>query len=268
MPADSSPATVFVDADNTLWDTDAVFARAQLGLLASIEQATGSGSIAVERLPFIREIDQQLAQRHHNGLRYPPRLLARAAAFALMGFPAARAAKAAWLGEIRAPLDETLEARLEQAFFAEISAPPELRPGVIEGLDSLLESCCAVLIVTESAQAKVAATAEQWGSRGTSRGSSKARSGPNSISGSCGLLTCQHVGSWSATSSTVTSLPPRRPDLRLSTSRVDLSRAGCPTRQRSNPISRSRASLKSRRLSSVRFKRADLTGRSFDKDKA
>jgi putative hydrolase of the HAD superfamily len=166
MAADSGPATVFVDADNTLWDTDAVFARAQLALLASIEQATDSGSIPRERLPFIREIDQQLAERHHQGLRYPPRLLARAAAFALMGFSAARAAKAAWLGEIKRPIDDTLEVKLEQAFLAEISRPPELRPGVIEGLGRLLESRCVVLIVTESARAKVAATAELLGLTG------------------------------------------------------------------------------------------------------
>jgi putative hydrolase of the HAD superfamily len=159
-------ATVFVDADNTLWDTDAVFASAQLELLAGVQGLVGISSVAADPLAFIREIDQQLAERHHQGLRYPPRLLARAAGFALMGFAAARAAKTAWLGEVKPVMDEASETKLEQAFFAGISKPPELRPGVIEGLDRLLDAGCVVLVVTESPQAKVAATAELLGLKG------------------------------------------------------------------------------------------------------
>jgi putative hydrolase of the HAD superfamily len=161
-----STATVFVDADNTLWDTDAVFARAQLNMLAAVEQATGIGSVASDRLAFIRELDQQLAERHHQGLRYPPRLLARATAFALMGIDAPRAARNAWMGELKPPLAERSEATLEQHFFGEIAQPADLRPGVIEGLDGLLALSCAVLIVTESAEATVAVTAERLGLNG------------------------------------------------------------------------------------------------------
>src|SRR4051812_6345456 len=91
--------TVFVDADNTLWDTDTVFAHAQLDLLAAVEDAAGISITATDRLAFIRELDQQLAERHHQGLRYPPRLLVRATAFALMGISPPRAARNAWMGE-------------------------------------------------------------------------------------------------------------------------------------------------------------------------
>lgn len=160
------PATVFVDADNTLWDTDAVFAHAQLDLLAAVEQATGISTVAADRLAFIRELDQQIAERHHQGLRYPPRLLARATAFALMGKGAARAARDASMGELKPLMGERAEASLEQSFFAEVSKPAELRPGVIEGLDRLLAAGCTVLIVTESAAAKVSATAERLGLTG------------------------------------------------------------------------------------------------------
>jgi hypothetical protein len=66
MIAPASDATVFVDADNTLWDTDAVFASAQLELLAGVEELVGIGSVATDPLAFIREIDQQLAERHHR----------------------------------------------------------------------------------------------------------------------------------------------------------------------------------------------------------
>lgn len=161
-----SRATVFVDADNTLWDTDSIFASAQLHLLANVESAAGISTTAEDRLAFIREFDQQLAERHHKGLRYPPRLLARAAAFGLMGISAARAARSAWTGDIRPPLDEALERRFEQEFVAAISRNPELRPGVIEGLDRLLEAGCIVLVITESAEAKVAAIAQRLGLEG------------------------------------------------------------------------------------------------------
>jgi putative hydrolase of the HAD superfamily len=160
------PATVFVDADNTLWDTDAVFAHAQLGLLSAVEKAVGIRVSDSDRLAFVRELDQQIAERHHQGLRYPPLLLARATAFALSGLGASRAARAAWTGELKTPMGDGVEGRLEQAFLAEISKPAELRPGVIEGLDRLLAAGCTVLIVTESVAAKISATAERLGLTG------------------------------------------------------------------------------------------------------
>jgi putative hydrolase of the HAD superfamily len=159
-------ATVFVDADNTLWDTDAVFAHAQIQLLSEVESAIGIHSTANDRLAFIRALDQQLAEHHHQGLRYPPRLLARAAALALAGFSASRAARSAWLGELKLPFGEEVAAAVEQSFIASVAQPPELRPGVIEGLDRLLEDGCDVLIVTESAEAKATGTAERLGLRG------------------------------------------------------------------------------------------------------
>lgn len=157
---------VFVDADNTLWDTDAVFARAQFQLLAEVESAVGINSGAHDRLAFIRALDQQLAEHHHQGLRYPPRLLARAAALALSGFSASRAARSAWLGELKSPFGEEVAASVEQSFLAAIAEPPDLRPGVLEGLDRLLEGGSEVLIVTESAEARAAATADRLGLRG------------------------------------------------------------------------------------------------------
>jgi putative hydrolase of the HAD superfamily len=135
-------ATVFVDADNTLWDTDAVFAHAQIQLLSEVESAVGINSTANDRLAFIRALDQQLAEHHHHGLRYPPRLLARAAALALAGFSAGRAARSAWLGELKLPFGEEVAAAVEQSYIASVPPPPALRPGVIEGLDRLLEDGC------------------------------------------------------------------------------------------------------------------------------
>jgi putative hydrolase of the HAD superfamily len=70
------------------------------------------------------------------------------------------------MGDLKPPIDGPVEAEIEQRFFADIASPAELRPGVIEGLDRLLASGCTVLIVTESAEAKVAATAQSLGLTG------------------------------------------------------------------------------------------------------
>jgi putative hydrolase of the HAD superfamily len=76
---------VFIDADNTLWDTNRVYADAQLALLADVEIATGFRAPEIDKLDWLRAIDQLLAEKHHAGLRYPPRLLAKAVALALKG---------------------------------------------------------------------------------------------------------------------------------------------------------------------------------------
>src|SRR5271166_6606545 len=94
--ASAQNLVVFVDADNTLWDTDGVYATAQLNLLAAVETVTWSRSSAGDRLAQVREVDQALAERHHRGLRYPTRLLAIAVARVLAGEDMEAAAKAAW----------------------------------------------------------------------------------------------------------------------------------------------------------------------------
>ena len=83
--AASQDAIVFLDADNTLWDTDGVFAQAQLKLLKGIENALGRSAPGEDRLDFVRQIDQAIAGRHHLGLRFPARLLVQAVAQALAG---------------------------------------------------------------------------------------------------------------------------------------------------------------------------------------
>lgn len=154
-------ATVFVDADNTLWDTDRVFAEAQLALLASVQEATG-GTAPGDPLPFIRQIDQGLAERHHKGLRYPPRLLIQAAALALTGVSQSRAVRAA-LVEGAHPLQETQALTIERDFFRAISQTPPPREGVIEGLNALRAAGCLVLVLTEGAIDRVRGTAEAAG---------------------------------------------------------------------------------------------------------
>jgi putative hydrolase of the HAD superfamily len=166
MTKRNAPATVFVDADNTLWDTDGVFATAQLKLLGAIEDVTGRKCSEIDRLAFVRVMDQGLAERHHSGLRYPPRMLVNALAAVLHGEDSERAVGRTLTGSGIVHIDEEIAASIVESYFVNISLLPVLRPGVEAGLLALRDAHCSVLILTESAQAKVARTAEQLGLNG------------------------------------------------------------------------------------------------------
>jgi len=159
-------ATIFIDADNTLWDTDSVFAQAQLALLAAVEGRLARRTLGEDRLAFIRAIDQALAQRHHAGLRYPPRLLVRGAELALCGASAEDAARGAWRGNHSYQIAEDAAGEIETEFFAALGSAPALRPGVAEGLQALEAAGYLLLVVTEGAKPKVERNAERLGLRG------------------------------------------------------------------------------------------------------
>ncbi len=151
----SAGPIVFTDADNTLWDTDGLFARAQLQLLAGVE--TRAGAVAAgSRLDFIRQIDQSLAQRHHLGLRYPPRMLAVAAGYALQGTPVEQAVVRAW-NDIGMPhgFDAEYLSRLETEFIAAVRQQPPALPGVLNGLKHLNQAGARVFVVSEGDKGKV-----------------------------------------------------------------------------------------------------------------
>lgn len=158
-----APATVFVDADNTLWDTDGVFAAAQLGLLTQVEATTRAPLDVADRLAYVRAIDQEIAERHHAGLRYPPKLLINATAAALGGEQPFRAARLALTGSLISPISSEALAAIEQRYFSDLGSPPVLRPGVADGLLALERAQCVVLIVTEGARAKIAQNTSRLG---------------------------------------------------------------------------------------------------------
>lgn len=157
-------ATVFVDADNTLWETDKVFADAQLGLLRGVETAIARSTTSSDRLAYVRATDQALAERHHAGLRYPPALLIRALAFQLDGEAAAASVRRA-LGGLDQPgnLAGRAQAEIERAYMLALRTKPELRPGVAMGLAMLREMNCAVYIVTEGSRPRITKTAQDAG---------------------------------------------------------------------------------------------------------
>ena len=157
----SKGAIVFVDADNTLWDTNAVYAEAQLSLLAAVEEHVGRPLSAQNRLAWLRAIDQAVAERHHAGLRYPPRLLAKATAVALTGRNVSAAARLAWVGgpeETGMTEDDAL--RIEERFIQDIQTKPSLRSGVRHGLERLKLAGCKVLVLTEGSRSKALALLE------------------------------------------------------------------------------------------------------------
>src|ERR1044072_4013683 len=160
-----SPATVFVDADNTLWDTDRVFADAQLALLAKIEVANSVTANVPDRLGFIRALDEAIAERHHAGLRYPPRLLVRALRLALTGTPAEQAARYVLSGH-SPRMSGDVEGLAEAEFFNAVEEAPALRQGVLGGMRRLHAAGCTLLIVSEAARVRVEATAQALGLAG------------------------------------------------------------------------------------------------------
>ena len=147
---------LFVDADNTLWDTDGVYATAQLNLLAAVERVVGSRISVLDRLAFVREVDQALAERHHSGLRYPPRLLVSAVARVLAGEAPEAAARTTYRQGPGPTLISTPQVlAIEKAFAGDSHHSPELLPGVQTGLARLHAYGVLILVVTEAAKARV-----------------------------------------------------------------------------------------------------------------
>jgi len=158
------PLTIFTDADNTLWDTDGVFAWAQLELLSGVESALGRSAGTLDRLDFVRRIDQALAERHHLGLRYPPRLLALAVARVLVGEEVESATRAVWKNSSACgQLSDDDATAIEMRFVTDIQRQPALLPGAEVGLKRLRTSGALILVLTEGSRDRVTRTASEHG---------------------------------------------------------------------------------------------------------
>jgi putative hydrolase of the HAD superfamily len=139
---------LFTDADNTLWNTDAVFVAAQLEMLHEIERITGRNAPADEDrgLAFLRNLDQRIAAVHPDHLRYPPSLLAHGLALVLEGVEVEEA-----VARVTDPvkgLGSIFEAA-QARFLDSIQRLPALREGVREGLLAISKANIAITIVTE-----------------------------------------------------------------------------------------------------------------------
>lgn len=153
-----APVAIYTDADNTLWDTDLVFQSAQLALLEEVERLVKRTAEMADRLAFVRDYDQAIASLHHDGLRYPPNLLAHALVLGLRGAPATEAARRV----IRAGhLTETEDG--VQRFLSMLKARPPLLPGVAEGFRLAANAGARPYVVTEGRQEKVAQLLKEHG---------------------------------------------------------------------------------------------------------
>ncbi|MDG9793518.1 HAD family hydrolase [Brucella anthropi] len=151
---------VLVDADNTLWDTDGVFANAQIKLLGSIENITGMKGSTNDQLNFVRQVDQAIAAQHHLGLRYPPRLLIDALIFVLYGESIESAAKKAWREGAKSGLDRETVKIIESVFLRDIASQPSLLPGVRKGLATLSAMNARTIVLTEGSRRRIARSIE------------------------------------------------------------------------------------------------------------
>ncbi|MFK4448685.1 putative hydrolase of the HAD superfamily [Caballeronia udeis] len=141
---------VLCDADNTLWDTDSVYAKAQEALLSRVEAILDIRNLAHGRLDFVRRYDQALAAKHHLHFRYPPIMLVFGLADGLRGGSPDVAARAALTGHrnsdaISIPLAEQIVAD----YVGARDKTPGLLPGVEEGLKLAQRRGLGVYMLTE-----------------------------------------------------------------------------------------------------------------------
>ncbi len=127
------------DADNTLWDTNKVFADAQLEILEQIEIEIGVPTNPHDRLAFVRQIDQGIAQRHEAGLNYPPELLVKAIVEAL---------GSAALGDKK--IDEIVA-----SYFDVLTKTPRLRHGVRRTLKWLTKADVEIIVASEGDETRL-----------------------------------------------------------------------------------------------------------------
>jgi len=143
----NSSRLLVTDADNTLWETDAVYAAAQLNLLHRVEAAYQFDFDSRDRLGFVRGFDQAIARRHQKGLRYPVGLLVRAIASfgAQQNLP--RAVAEALATEHLNSTDEGIADSFVSFVANEV---PELRSGVVEAVPTVARNDVKIVVFTEA----------------------------------------------------------------------------------------------------------------------
>lgn len=146
------------DADNTLWDTDAVFRKAQTVLLSRVEADSDRTYLGSDALGFVRRLDQSLAMRHPDHLRYPISMLLDALRRVLEGESEPIAVNCA-LETTTAP--PRAKRHLEE-YYATLSERPPLRPGVQQALPILHSNVSHVIVVTEGSERQIRRNLSAW----------------------------------------------------------------------------------------------------------
>ena len=144
------PPVILADADNTLWDTDTIFAEAQQTMLTAVERQTGRMAPGRDRLKWVRSFDQGIARVDHRHLRYPPGLLVQALALGLTGTRVREAAAAA-VGGRASILPAAVVDAIVNTYAARLQAHPPLLRGVSAGLSAAAAANVDVWVLTEGA---------------------------------------------------------------------------------------------------------------------
>jgi len=136
------------DADNTLWDTNAAYAQAQLALLSDVEELVGARTVEADRLSFLRRIDEKIAAGHARRWKYPPRLLVDELAQALL-----RSGETRRRGSRTSTSKSEADGRavkIASEFLSRVAEQwPALRPGVKCCLQDLKSVGARVVVATE-----------------------------------------------------------------------------------------------------------------------
>lgn len=127
---------LYSDADNTLWDTDAVYRRAHVWLFNEAVERLAVKPEVDDPLAFVRSIDQDLIESHPAHFRYPPSLLVRELLNRLSR-------------EENDSSRESLVAEVTAGFTDLLSEPATLREGVLVGLKRLHLLRYPVHVITE-----------------------------------------------------------------------------------------------------------------------
>jgi putative hydrolase of the HAD superfamily len=142
---------ILADADNTLWDTDAVFMAAQSRMLDCVEAETGIVVPASDRLSWLRTYDQAIASIDHRHLKYPPAMLVEALVMGLRSVTAAAAAKSLVSGASRPTLLQATRDAIVDEYIRLLRTKPALLPGVRSGLELARRGDLEVWVLTEGA---------------------------------------------------------------------------------------------------------------------
>jgi len=159
MSADETAVLWVTDADNTLWDTNEVYARAQLGLVDELTLALRIQLREPDALSWLRSEDQAIAARHAQGLRYPPELLVGALASRLLDQEASSASPKS----IDVLLPPAVVSGIVKNYLVALKAMPKLARGVLEGLEQLAANNARVVVVTEGARKRIEETLKHLG---------------------------------------------------------------------------------------------------------
>lgn len=144
MPADRKQIAIF-DADNTLWDTNAVFTEAQKSILRSLKEA-GTRVDPDQDFGRLREIDDLLI-KHFGKREYKIEYLSLCLKRLFNGEPIENIGQLEKIIANSEPGEEALAKTASSKFGTLLTRIPDLLPDVLESLASIREAGRTIMIL-------------------------------------------------------------------------------------------------------------------------